>query len=458
MTNTDVVNDNNGNGNLDPGENAGIVTYITNSGNQPATNVQGKLRTTCTYISITDSTYGYGTLTAGQSANNIADPYDVQVQSFCPAGTVADFQLVLAAVETTWTYIFSLQVGTAPGTIIWGPKPLPDFPAVGFVYGVAFDRLGDRIYVNDAYGRIIHEFSSDSFVTFQTEIAAPDTNLSDIAYSRYDDKFYVTGWYLKQVWKINKSTGAVLRQFATPAYDYPVGLAFKPPNTMWYADRGSMLGATQLMYIGDTLGNTTQYNSPVQGYYNSRCVAYDSLGNTFIQAHTWFDASGSYIDSVGVVEYANTIPPTLTGRRFLLNAGWNIRGIEADPRDGNYWITIPQGGSSLNMIVKVKGFYVPAIDVQEQVKGPGASRILLAIAPNPATSNVVFQVNPSSVADLKIFDVCGRIVNRINLNAGPQDIRWNRRDATNMKVADGVYFVRVETEDGTSTQKLVLTH
>ncbi len=457
---TQVVNDNNGNGKLDPGEYAGIVVYLRNTGSQPATNVQSRLRTASSYITITDSMYTYGTVNSSDSANNVSDPFDVTVAAATPPGTVVPFTLVLAAAETTWTRGFSLMVGTAPGQIIWGPKPTPVSNTMQFIYGVAYDRIGDRLYVCDGYGRQIFVMSSDSFVTSYGTITQPDTLCSDICYSRYDDRLYVTGWNLKQVWKINKTTGAVLRQFANPAIDYPVGLALKPPNTMWFADRRIALGAQEYIYIGDTLGNAIQYNAPISTYYNNRCLAYDSLGSTFVQVQTYFNSS-QILDSVGVVEYASTSPPTLTGRRFLINPGWNSRGIEFDPRDGNYWITIPEigaGGTFENQIVKVKGFYVPALEVEEQVKDPGQSRVLLAIVPNPATSNVVFQVNPSSVADLKIFDVAGRIVNRINLNAGPQDIRWNRRDATNMKVADGVYFVRVETEDGSFTQKLVLTH
>ncbi|HEX7319475.1 MAG TPA: S8 family serine peptidase [bacterium] len=461
LSRNQVVNDNNANGKLDPGEYAGIVCYIRNTGSQPATSVQSTLRTASSYITITDSLYTYGAVNSGDSANNASDPFDVTVAAATPPGTVVNFSLVLAAAETTWVRGFSLMVGTAPGQIIWGPKLTPVSNTERFIYGAAYDRVGDRLYVCDGYGRQIFVFSSDSFVTSYGTITQPDTCCSDITYSRYDDRLYVTGWYLKQVYKINKTTGAVLRQFTSPCPDYPVGLALCPTNTMWYIDRRVALGALGYFFIGDTLGNVNSYDAPIFANYNNRCIAYDSLGNTFVQVQTWFNSGGTALDSVGVVEYANTEPPTLTGRRFLLNPGWNPRGIEFDPRDGNYWITIPEitaGTPHENEIVKVKGFYVPALEVEEQVKDPGRSQVLLAIAPNPAAADVVFQVNPRSVADLKIFDVAGRIVNRINLNAGSQNIRWNRRDATNMKVADGVYFVRVETEEGSSTQKLVLTH
>jgi len=111
---TAVVNDNNGNGKLDPGENAGIVTYLRNIGNVAATNTQGTLRTTDTYITINDSTTNYGTIAAGDSANNAGDPFTVVVSSSCPQGHIVNFDLYIVCAETSCVRNFSLTVGT-PG-------------------------------------------------------------------------------------------------------------------------------------------------------------------------------------------------------------------------------------------------------------------------------------------------------------------------------------------------------
>ncbi|MGB3477587.1 MAG: C25 family cysteine peptidase, partial [bacterium] len=52
----------NGNGILDPGEDAGIVCTIANVGSDVATNTTGTLRCANSYITLTDSTTNYGTL------------------------------------------------------------------------------------------------------------------------------------------------------------------------------------------------------------------------------------------------------------------------------------------------------------------------------------------------------------------------------------------------------------
>ncbi len=455
LSRTNIVNDNNGNGKLDPGENAGIVTYVKNTGGVVATNVQGRLRTTSPYITITDSTYTYGTINPNDSANNASDPYDISVHASTPPGHMANFQLALIAAETTWVRTFSYQVGIAPGEIIWGPKSLPNFPTNNFIYGVAYDRIGNRIYVLDFYSNQIRYYSSDSFVTYYGAITGPEDSVTDITYSRYDDRFYVCNYPQKLVWKINKSTGAVLRQFNNPANDYPVGIAFRPPNTMWYADRRTALGGTQLIYIGDTLGVATQYNSPIQGYLNTRCLAYDSLGNSFVNVQTWFNSSQT-LDSVGVVEFSGT-PPVFTGKKFLLNPGWNIRGIEADPRDGNYWITIAQiSGSYVNQVVKVRGFYTPLTPVEESEKENVAQWKLLKVVPNPAKGALSFHINPDNVKvhHLKVYDIGGRLVAEVPFNKGERVINWNPRKAS---LANGIYFVTLEKDDGVLTQKFILT-
>ncbi len=452
---TEVVNDNNGNGKLDPGENAGIVICVKNTGGAVATDVQGRLRTTSSYITIMDSIYTFGTLNQGDSADNASDPYDLIVSTSTPPGHIANFQLILTAAETTWTRNFSLDVGFAPGRIIWGPKSLPNFSTNQNVSGVTYDPIGDKIYVADLKSNIIRYYSSDSFVIYSGAITAPESSLTDIAYSNYDDALYICTFNSKIVYKINKMTGAVLRQFNNPASDYPVGIAYETPNTMWFADRRSTLGAPQLIYIGDTLGVATQYNSPIQGYKSTCCLAYDSLGNSFVNVQTWYNSGGTSLDSVGVVEMRGQ-PPTFTGNKFLLNRWWYIRGIEFDPRDGNYWITITLNEGMSNQIVKVKGFYTPQVPVEELSHKLIFHKNLIKIFPNPAKNIVSFHISLDNFKNtyLCVYDVCGRLVAKVPFTKDERVIKWNPRK--DHALTDGVYFVSLEKVDGIITKKFAL--
>ena len=106
----EVVGGNN-NGMLDPGESAGIVCTIANTGSDSATNSTGTLRTTDTYITITDSTTDYGTLQPGDTVDNSSDPFEVTVSSSCPVGYDVDFDLYIVCAESSWTKNFTLTVG-----------------------------------------------------------------------------------------------------------------------------------------------------------------------------------------------------------------------------------------------------------------------------------------------------------------------------------------------------------
>ncbi|OGC41491.1 hypothetical protein A2Y85_07575 [candidate division WOR-3 bacterium RBG_13_43_14] len=326
------------------------------------------------------------------------------------------------------------------------------------MYGLAYDRVGNRIYVLDAYSRAIGVYSSDSMVTSFGSISAPDTNCTDISYSSYDDKLWVTSYYLKQIWKITK-TGTINRQFANPANDYPVGITYNNYR-LWCADRRTALGAVQYIYYADTFGTGVQYNSPVQGYYNNRCLAYDTDYNRIVQVHTWFNSGGTALDSAGVIEYQG-IPPVVTGNRFKVAAGWNIRGIEYDPRDGNYWITIPQGASTTNMIVKVRGFHTPTVGIDEN-DNQAINSINLVAQPNPATDRVMlsFTLNRDDNILVSIYDAIGRSIRtlyRSSDRSGKKNIEWNLKDDQGSRVADGIYFVMVKAGSDQSTHKIIVT-
>jgi hypothetical protein len=110
LTNYSVVGGN-GNGELEPGESAGIVCELVNVGSAAATNVNGTLRSSDSYITITDSTASYGTMNIADTVDNSGDPFDVTVSGSCPPGHTLDFDLYIVAVESTWTRSFSLVVG-----------------------------------------------------------------------------------------------------------------------------------------------------------------------------------------------------------------------------------------------------------------------------------------------------------------------------------------------------------
>jgi hypothetical protein len=454
----------NGNGILDPGETANLVVTLENIGGANAVNVTSTLTCTSPYITINDASGNYGTINIGGSANNSGDPYNVTADISTPSGTDVDFDIIVTAGVYVDTIPFTVRVGLAAGTVIWGPVQLPSFPPypTAFIYGVAYDTIGDQIFVCDAYSQTLRVYSSDSTVNYLGSITPPDT-ISDIAYSMYDDMLWCTGYKnLKRVWKMNK-TGASSHWFTSPATDYGCGMAFnyKHNNEMWIADRRTSIGATAYVYVSDTLGNATQYNCPIQGYMNARCMAYDSLGNSYVHVNTFFNSGGTTLDSAGIFEYQG-IPPTATGRSFLVDPAWNIRGIEVDPRDGNFWITIVQGApSGDNSIVKVKGFYTPPVGVKEIPSEPAIRCSDMAVYPTITNRlvNICLQIPQGRTASLCIYDISGRVVKDIVLapsSGYATTLVWEGCDNAGRSVPAGVYFISFEAEDCQKVKKTIL--
>lgn len=87
---------------------------------------------------------------------------------------------------------------------------------------------------------------------------------------------------------------------------------------------------------------------------------------------------------------------------------------------------------------------------------PVPENISLIAYPNPFNANTIinFSLSQSSFADIKIYDLGGRLVETVYsgyLNAGLQRIDYKAD-----KISSGIYFVRLETSDYCESIKLVL--
>ncbi|MEO0225427.1 MAG: hypothetical protein ABIL05_00590, partial [candidate division WOR-3 bacterium] len=71
---SNTVDDRNGNNNkrLDPNEQANLIVSLKNVGTN-ATGVNGRLKTTNSYIEIRDSLANYGNINQGDTTNNFGD-------------------------------------------------------------------------------------------------------------------------------------------------------------------------------------------------------------------------------------------------------------------------------------------------------------------------------------------------------------------------------------------------
>ncbi|MDD2332622.1 MAG: hypothetical protein PHI68_08230, partial [Candidatus Cloacimonetes bacterium] len=106
------VIDLNANNLLEPGEAAQLAIRLGNIGTENASNVSAILSSIDPYITITQSSSGYGTIPAQSNGLPLTN-YGVQVSGSAFNGYQAQFSLQISSTEGNWSYDFSLLINTA---------------------------------------------------------------------------------------------------------------------------------------------------------------------------------------------------------------------------------------------------------------------------------------------------------------------------------------------------------
>lgn len=457
------------NGRCDAGEAVYLIDTLKNLSNVGVTSCVGVLRVTSPYISLIDSIGTFGNIPVGATGNNGSDMFSFSISSTTPAGTFIPFMRHLTGDGGYVQDItFDLEVGIREVYVIWGPKQVQIAPGdTQFLYGIGYNPNNDRVYVMNAYETKIYYYTSDSFATYQGYITAPDTFGSDIKYCTYDNTFWVAADYShsypngKRVFKIDNS-GNILREFANPANDYPTGLAWLEPQRLLYLADRRTVGSQSLVYCADTIGNSlSNWYVPAGDSLGARGMAIDPYGpdTTLLLVYTHYAPGTGSLVAIRLYELRRNDGAILNQLELPV---WNVRGVEYDPRDGNYWLSIAQNPN--HALVKVLGFHgVPGIGINEAGVPSALKRITLSPGmPTPFTRQVklTYSITMKMKVKLALYDITGRLVktfvNRIE-QPGLKTIIWNSIADDNKIAASGVYFIRLETEQGSLVRKLVLT-
>ncbi len=451
------------NGRVDPGETVYLTDTIKNQSNAGVTNCSGRLRTASAYITLLDTIGTFGALPVGGSAHNGTSRFRFTASASTPKGTFIPFTLHLTAdAGFSQDIEFGLMVGTSGIQIIWGPKQV-QIPAGDshFLYGMGYNPNDNRLYVTSAYTRHIPYYTSDTMPTLQGYIPAPDTMATDVKYCSYDNTFWVAANpAVRRVYKINPS-GTILRQFNNPANDYPTGLTWVPTSRLLYLSdrRTATTSPPEYIYRSDTLGTATQLTIPWTGNVGARGLATEPYGpdTTILMIYTFFNAGATNLDSVSIIEMQRSNLAVLNSAAL---PGWNARGCEYDPRDGNYWISLCQNPD--RSIGKIAGFRGIPIGIVEHLAGISTGVSFAPVIPNPFRGRVTFAycLPSRQPVRLTLYDAAGRLVSVLvdrTEPAGSHSVVWKGLDKDGSAVASGVYFCRLEAGETTLVRKVIAT-
>lgn len=100
-------------------------------------------------------------------------------------------------------------------------------------------------------------------------------------------------------------------------------------------------------------------------------------------------------------------------------------------------------------------------DVQGGAPAAGEPFVLRQNSPNPfnPVTSIGYSLNTASGVKLSIYDTAGRLVNNLvneTQEAGSHSVVWNGVNESGSKVASGVYFYRLTTDNNTETRKMVM--
>ena len=471
LTSTQVIDSTgNNNGAMDPGETAKLLATLRNSGGAICSNVTGKFRTYDPRLTATDSTGTWPSISPGGSATNTANPFMLHADASIVPGTEFTCSLFVSG-DSAVDYVNKMQVlitvGMQPGQIIWGPKTCDSMPTSAGLYGVAYNTSENVIYCTNFLQSTIYKYTSDSMLTPLGTIPAPQDSCTDIDYSAYAGAFWVVCNPQKDMYRISTS-GAVLRQFDLTVA-YPIGVTEdEAVHTLYLSDRRLSPSSPQTVYLSDTLGYPQgSFTHPLVGPYGTRCLALDGRTETnppsLLNIWAWYNASGGLVDSCGMYELDRVEHTVLNGYVFP-RTEWDLRGIEYDPRDGSYWITIQKGGATNNMIMKVAGFNYGKVGVEEPSPRlpEAAGRFAVLAQPNPFTgrTNLAVQLPAAGNIDLRVYDNSGRAVRTLARGAAVMahaQFTWDGRNDEGRAVAPGIYFYRAQSANGQAWGKVVLS-
>lgn len=129
----------------------------------------------------------------------------------------------------------------------------------------------------------------------------------------------------------------------------------------------------------------------------------------------------------------------------------NVRDIAVDP-DGSLWFATANG-ISVRTSATLIAYDRPAV-----LNDP----ILISNFPNPfnPSTSIVFALKNPSFVEIDIYNINGQhIINLVGetRTAGEHHINWSGLNTAGKIVPSGVYFVRLVTESGVNTHKILLT-
>jgi len=495
LTRTVITGDNNGNGRMDPGETGNLISYVRNASTVAATSVTGKLRTSDSYVTVTDSTANYGNIAGNDSANNSSDPFSLSVSSGCPQGHTAAMTLFLSCTESSFTRTFNLVIGQPPvqgqllmdhdtgyckltvscqGSIGYDLPPADAgsgfcYPKTGasqlfyssYAVGNGEAYVADRHYSNPASGT-----PNTDLVPVESLVPViPPTDPGDEHFrGSYNDAGHPSAKGLK----ITQNS----YQLAATGYDDFVILTFDVANNGSSAVNGLYSGVFADYDIGSAPTNnvcSTDVSRRLtfmrQSTTANPCVGVKildprSAANMAAVDHARYVYPDSCMTDGQKWRFLNgTINQPNSNRAYdwsmCTSVGPFNLAVGASFRHAVAFVGGASGAAIRENADSAQSWYDRNVGMFEGPRVPKPEK-LVRIEPNPftGTTEVSYQVAQAGHVCISASDIAGRTVAVLfdaEVKAGRLELVWRPE-----KLASGVYFLRFDAPNALVTERVVL--
>jgi len=257
-------------------------------------------------------------------------------------------------------------------------------------------------------------------------------------------------------WQMNGVAGSGEVKAVSPDGNIAVGYCINGDTpsrqraaAMWKRE-GGVWGPTQFLgWIPDS--------EPEYGINIANCVSADgriAAGYAAPDGSPFTATAFVWTPATGVKE----VHEWLADNGVFMDPNFHINGIQAMTPDGQQ---IFGNGQMLTPPYTRKAFRIGVPATLDAPAPPAATRLELS-APRPNPSRGVSQMELSLASetsvDLSVFDASGRHVATLlsgHTSAGRHAVQWDGREASGRQATPGLYFAKLTTPHGSSSQRIV---
>jgi hypothetical protein len=402
-----VLDDENGNGRLDPDESADLTIDVLNSGNVTANNTQATLSTANPNINITQGTINLGTLVQNQSGNGT---FSFDVGESTPIGDTVDFTVEVVANN-------GLYINMIPLQFIVGQFPI-----------LIVDLDG-----NQNSGAVIHGIMQDMDLGVTYETTFPD-NLN-----LYQCVFLCLGVY-DDNYKLSPSEGQALADYLNNG-----GRLYMEGGDTWYYDDPT---AVHPMFKINGLADGSHDLALIFGQDGSFAegLIYPYVGdNVYIDRIEPIDNAFELFRNQ-VPSYCNAVALD-EGTYKTVGCSFELGGLEDNQNTKEELIIL---------ILEFFGGILTDIDEPGQL----TDKLIVEAWPNPFSDQVNFKLEilQETSISIEIFNQSGQKIHTISegkRSPGTHTFSWNIAAEDQSRLPGGMFIYHVTTDSKSTSGKLI---